>query len=309
MHFERCRTAVAFMIFKRPDTTRRVFERIRQVRPPRLFVIADGPRQGRPGEAEVCQQTRAIIDEVDWDCDLQLNFADENLGLRQRISSGLDWVFGHVERAIVLEDDCVPEPSFFHFCDELLDRYATDSRVMSIAGANFQAEAHTPSSYYFSQYALCWGWATWRRAWDLFDGNIRIWPQIDVTDMLESRAACHYWGEVFDRLYQGEIDSWAYAWTFAHLVQHGLVIVPSHNLVSNVGFGADATHTRAKRSSVASLPTRPIQFPLHEPVALIRNRAADRYYEREILGALSRPERLARVGVKQVMRSLRRLMR
>lgn len=154
-----------FPIFNRPDVTKKAFNEIRKVQPDILLVVSDGPSHHKQGEAEKCLETRAIIDQVDWDCKVLTNYSDVNLGCAKRILSGLDWIFGNFERAIILEDDCLPDPSFFPFCEELLERYKNDDRVMSISGQNSQfGRSRTSYSYYFSRYAHCWGWATWRRA-------------------------------------------------------------------------------------------------------------------------------------------------
>ena len=173
------KTPVAFIIFNRPDTTKRVFEAIRQAKPPKLFVIADGSRSDRLGEAEKCAATRAIIDGVDWECEILTNYSDVNLGCKIRVSSGLDWVFSEVEEAIILEDDCLPHPSFFAFCEELLEKYRNDSRIMQICGSNvLKDQVNIDDSYYFSKYGPIWGWASWRRAWQEYDVDMKLWAEV-----------------------------------------------------------------------------------------------------------------------------------
>ena len=162
-------TPIVFLIFNRPDTTKRVFEAIRQAKPKKLLVVADGPRDDRQGEAEKCAAVRSIIDTVDWDCKVLTNYADVNLGCGLRVSSGLDWVFEQVEEAIILEDDCLPHPSFFPFCEEMLDLYRHDERIMHIAGTNSLEEWKSDvQSYHFSYTGGIWGWATWQRAWKYY---------------------------------------------------------------------------------------------------------------------------------------------
>ncbi len=157
------RTPVALIIFNRPDTTERVFAEIAKARPPKLFIIADGPREDRPGEAERCASARAIVDRVDWNCEVQKNYSDVNLGCGARPATGISWVFDQVEEAIILEDDCIAHPTFFRFCDELLEKYRDDERIMHIAGNNFQfGNQRTSFSYFFSHHNICWGWASWR---------------------------------------------------------------------------------------------------------------------------------------------------
>src|SRR4028118_433764 len=181
------KTPVVLIIFNRPAQTEKVFEVIRQAKPPKLLVIADGSRAERPGEAEKCAAARAVIDRVDWDCEVFKNYSDVNLGCDPRISSGLNWVFETVEEAIILEDDCVPHPTFFRYCEELLERYRHDARVMNISGQNVLFGRHrTEYSYYFSRYTLCWGWASWRRAWQYFDVDVKLWPEIRDQNLIKN---------------------------------------------------------------------------------------------------------------------------
>jgi hypothetical protein len=246
------------LVFNRPEHTRRVFAAVRDAQPARLLLVADGPRASRAGEAERCRQVREIVQAVDWPCEVMTNFADRNLGCRVRVSSGLDWVFQSVEEAIILEDDCLPHPSFFRFCDEMLDRYRDDPRVGIIAGINHQpADRKYGGSYYFSRYAHVWGWASWRRTWQLYDVSMSLWPMAREFRLLESMflnpAAVQHWRRQLDLLYDGHIDTWDYQLTFMGWVQHLLHAVPCRNLVTNLGFDADATHTR-ERNQWAELP-------------------------------------------------------
>jgi hypothetical protein len=274
------KTPVAFIIFNRPETTARVFEAIRQAKPPLLLVIADGARTSKPGEAEKCAATRAIIDGVDWDCEVITNYSGVNLGCGKRVSSGIDWVFQEVEEAIILEDDCLPHPSFFQFCEELLEYYRHDTRIMCISGDNFQSgKKYSAASYYFSIYPHCWGWASWRRAWKHYDFEMIKWPEIRdggwLSSILDSRESLRYWSKIFDNMYKGVIDTWDYQWTFTCWIQNGLSILPEVNLISNIGFGADATHT-VENSPLANLPVEAVEFPIVHPPFLLRNYEADR---------------------------------
>src|SRR5262245_44252833 len=208
---------VAFLIFNRPGVTRRVFAEIARARPKRLLVVADGPRSA--DEAEKCVAARSVIDQVDWDCEVLINFSDVNLGCKRRVSSGLDWVFEHCDGAIILEDDCLPSQAFFPYCAELLEKYRDDDRVMMISGNNFQfGRKHSPYSYYFSRYAHIWGWASWRMAWRRHDIWMSRWPSLRETswlqNLLDDPAAVRHFRETFDRTYDGQIDTWDYQWTF-----------------------------------------------------------------------------------------------
>lgn len=278
-------TPVVFIIFNRVDTARRVFNEIRRVRPSRLFVIADGPREDRKGEKEKCEQARAIINEIDWPCEVLTNYSSVNLGCRQRVSSGIDWVFSHTERAIILEDDCLPHPVFFPFCETLLDRYADDERIMHIAGTNYQfGRRRFPYSYYFSRYNHCWGWATWKRAWRCYDANMSLWPEFRdlhlLPDLLNDRRAASYWERSFQHVFDRKIDSWSYVWTFSCWMQGGLTILPSVNLISNIGFNPEGSHTINRRSKFANMPVQSLELPLIAPPFVIRDSEADRFTQR-----------------------------
>jgi hypothetical protein len=275
-------TPIAFLIFNRPDTTARVFEAIRQAKPPKLLVVADGLRPDRADDIEKCKAARAIIDGVDWDCEVLTNYSDVNLGCKSRVSSGLNWVFDTVEEAIILEDDCLPHPSFFQFCEELLEYYRHDQRIMVISGDNFQfGRKRTEYSYYFSRYNHIWGWASWRRAWQYYDLKMKLWQEISDGSWLESilgeTQAVKYWTKIFQTAYDNKVDSWGYGWTFACWIQNGLTILPNVNLVSNIGFGADATHTSRAIQSVVNNPVREMSFPLQHPPFITRHFEADRF--------------------------------
>lgn len=273
------KTPVAFIIFNRPDTTERVFSEIAKAKPPKLLVIADGPRANRSGEAERCVTARAVIERVDWPCEVLTNFSDVNLGCKRRVSSGIDWVFNNVEEAIILEDDCLPDPGFFRFCQEMLDRYRGDERVAMISGDNFLfGKKNIPESYYFSRYMHIWGWASWRRAWKDYDVEITAWPAVRSSGLIEnlfrSQGERDYWRQAFDGVFDGRIDTWDYQWVLSCWLQSRLAIMPGVNLISNIGFGPAATHTTGA-SVYADMATRAIAFPLRHPQHVYPNAIAD----------------------------------
>lgn len=287
------KTPVAFLIFNRPDTTQQVFEAIRLAKPPKLLVVADGPRGDRPEDCEKCAAVRAIIETVDWDCEVLKNYSDVNLGCKKRVSSGLDWVFEQVEEAVILEDDCLPEQSFFPFCEELLERYRDDKRIMVISGDNFQfGRKRTEYSYYFSIYNHCWGWATWRRAWQYYDVEMQQWGELASRQLLQNFfkdiCAIQYWHNKFEKVYQNKIDTWDYQWTFACWLQNGLSILPEVNLVKNIGFNSEGTHTKNVTDSFSNLEINPLQFPLRHPPSLIRCKSADQFTQKTQFGFFSR---------------------
>lgn len=280
------KTPVAFIIFNRPDTTERVFEVIRQAKPPKLLVVADGPRSDRPDEAKKCAATRAVINHVDWNCEVLTNYSDANLGCKHRVASGLDWVFSLVEEAIILEDDCLPHDSFFRFCEELLNYYRHNEQVMVISGDNFQfGHRRTEHSYYFSRYPHCWGWATWKRAWQYNDIEMKSWKRIRdsnfLNSILQDSHSVKHWTKVFEATLGEQRDIWDYCWALACWTQNGYTALPNVNLVSNIGFSAMATNTRGK-SQFANLPVEAMQFPLTHPSHVIRNIQADEFTERSM---------------------------
>ena len=237
-----CPVPVAFLVFNRPEPTARVFAAIRAARPPVLLVVADGPRPGKAGEADRVAAVRAIATAVDWPCDVRTNFAATNMGCKRRVASGIDWVFGEVERAIILEDDCLPAPVFFSFAATMLDRYADEPRVFSVTASNFTG-ATEPDGHYFSNYATVWGWATWRDRWLRYAVDPamptatlrRVWRWNPIVYLT--------WRHNFAQLVRGRIDTWDLQWVLTVWRERGLAVRPSVNLVRNIGFGSDATHT------------------------------------------------------------------
>jgi hypothetical protein len=286
------KTPIALIIFNRPDSTEMVFETIRQAKPPKLLVIADGPRIDHPDDIDKCAATRAIIDRVDWDCEVIKNYADHNLGCGIRPYTGISWVFENVESAIILEDDCIPDPSFFPFCDQLLERYRDDERIMHISGNNFWSHQYSiEESYLFSRHPLSWGWATWRRAWQYYDMQMKLWPEVKEKNLLYNilgdRHAAHNWTKTFQYVVDTNLDCWDYQWTYSCWLQNGLAILPQVNLVSNIGFGSDATHTSLSHTydtncPQMSVPAKAINFPLRHPHFLIPDARVDRFLQENI---------------------------
>ncbi len=309
-------TPVAVIVFNRPHVTRRVFEVLRQVKPATLFVIADGPRANRPEDAALCEATRAIFEKVDWECQVIRNYATQNLGCGRRPASGISWVFEQVPEAIILEDDCLPHPAFFRYCAELLAYYREDERIAHIGGTCFYPEINpTSASYRFSRYPLCWGWASWRRSWRHFDAELQDLTTTSASGeldevlsyWLETEAARGFWRERFAAVQATEKSHvWDYQWILACWRQRALSIYPNVNLVSNIGFGDDATHTLSAKAtlqpvfdrfglsaegatsrwlaaaygqlfpfSFGNLETSPMDFPLRHPTVVERYVAAD----------------------------------
>lgn len=285
------KTPIAFFIFSRPETTKRIFAAIRQAQPAKLFIIADGARTERLGESEKCAETRAIVEKIDWDCQVYRNYSDSNLGCGTRVSIGINWVFSQVEEAIFLEDDCLPHPHFFVFCEEMLERYRDDSSIMHVAGNHHLLRYQSQPfqySYYFSRYPLIWGWATWRRAWQHYDFKMRNFLEAIESGWLErylkSKREAYVWNRNFGSIYHGSNTdlkpmTWDYQWVFTCWMQAGLAIHPTVNLVSNIGFGAEATHTQDETNRWANLPVASLTFPLKHPPFVMRDEQADRYLQ------------------------------
>jgi hypothetical protein len=275
-----------------------VFEVIRQAKPPKLLVVADGPRTDRPGEAEKCAAARAIIERVDWECEVLKNYSDINLGAKQRGASAISWVFEQVEEAIILEDDCIPHPSFFRFCEELLDYYRDDQRIMGICGDNSprRGQRQTEQSYYFSRLPLIWGWATWKRAWQYYDVNMKLWPLVKegnwLKHILRSERDTKAWSDIFDSIYEDKVDAWDYQWTFACWLQSGINVVSNLNLISNCGFNAEATHTTIPNSLRGNAPMKQMNFPLqHPPFVICDTQIEELAWKQDYPDLLSRLQR------------------
>ncbi|NCD01149.1 glycosyltransferase family 2 protein [bacterium] len=268
-------TPIAFIIFKRPDTTEKVFNEIRKIKPKKLFIIADGPRNEE--EKIKCKKTREIVERIDWDCKVYKNYSESNLGCRNRIISGLNWVFDNVEKCIILEDDCLPDQSFFPFCEELLEKYKNNKEVMIISGNNHLREKENiiKDSYYFSRFIYIWGWATWRRSWKLMEENIDIDNNV-IKNNFKSWKERIYWKYVFKETEKKLIDSWAYTFFCCSLKNKMKNICPNINLISNIGFGEDSTNTAKVNDKNAFKYRNKIIFPLKHPKKIEVNIEADR---------------------------------
>ena len=286
------RTPVTLIIFNRPDFTERVFAEIAKAKPAQLFIVADGPRPDCPGEVEKCEAARAVVENIGWNCEVFKNYSETNLGCGHRPCSGISWVLKQVESAIILEDDVIPNLTFFRFCEELLERYYDDKRIMQICGHNYQlGQTRGPYSYYFSRRSICGGgWATWRRAWNHFDFQMKLWPTLRQTsfllDILEDETLSQKWTKLFDTAYAGKpsspaaqsADYWDYQWAFAIWSQSGLSICPNTPLVTNIGYREDGTHTKSANNLWANLPSGDMEFPLRHPPFIVRNREADHFF-------------------------------
>jgi hypothetical protein len=299
---------VALIIFNRPDCAAQTLAAIRAARPPRLFVIADGPRANRPEDAARCAATRKVVDEgVDWPCEVERNYSDSNLGCGIRPATGLTWAFSRAERLVILEDDCVPDPSFFWFCDEMLERYANDGRVGQISGCPCHfSEIDRPTSYIFSRNGPCWGWASWRRAWDSYDIKMESWPRFEssgAADNLGSSQAERIRRiALYESLYKTRrTDVWDYQWSYAKARQGMLSIIPCRNLIENVGFDGAGTHFAP--GSNFGLVRLQLERPLRHPEFVLPDGRFDRAYSAEFLATHGAP--LWRRAIRKARRILK----
>lgn len=262
---------ILFLFFNRTDVSVKVFERIRRHRPSDLFLASDGPRLGKPQEAAAVAELRTtILGMIDWECNVRTLFRDGNLGCRKAVSSAIDWFFENVEEGIILEDDCLPDPTFFRFCDELLERYRDDKRVYCVSGdATSRFHSGEGNSYWFSPYPLIWGWATWRRAWQQYSVDIADDFRTNGAKVLADRFGWfspeyHHWADQFEQIAQGRIDTWDYQWNWCVMKNAGLSCTANVNLISNIGFSEGATHTVVPNER-AAYPEHPMEFPLVHP--------------------------------------------
>jgi len=279
-------TPVLFITFRRPDTTRKVLEMIRQAQPKRLYIAQNFPCSTNTEEIKKWNGVRAIIENIDWDCDVRRLYREQYLDAKTSISTAINWFFENEEEGIILEDDCLPHTTFFRFCEELLEKYRDDERVAMISGDNFQfGRKRTEYSYYFSRYPHIWGWASWRRAWENYDVDMKQWHEIRdggwLQDWLGDKKSVRYWKKIFEKVYQGKIDTWDYQWAFSCWTQSALIILPNVNLVSNIGFGSEAVHTREK-NKFAEMEIEPMRFPLSHPDYILRDSVADSITENKM---------------------------
>jgi len=274
-------TPILFLIFNRPDTSFTVFDAIRKAQPKRLYVAADGPRKDNENDRLKCLQTRAVIN-VDWDCEVILLFRENNLGCKLAVSEAISWFFEQEEQGIILEDDCLPHPSFFPYCEELLNYYKNDERIMLISGDNFQnGKTRGSASYYFSHYPHIWGWASWRRAWAHYDVTMASYPQFKeengIEEIFKNADAQRYWLRKLEKAYRKEVNTWDYQWTYAIWNQGGLTILPNKNLISNIGYTSGGTHTTVVDKDMADLPVFEMKIPLTHAQKILANKSADKY--------------------------------
>jgi len=275
-------TPVLLVAWKRPDTLRKVIATMRAAAPRRVYVACDGPRHDQAAEVESVREVRRTIDlEIDWQCSVNKLYSDINHGCRLGVSRAIKWFFEHEKEGIILEDDCVPHQDFYSFCSELLEYHREDARVWVVTGNNFQdGRKRGSESYYFSRYPHCWGWATWRRAWSHYSPDFDFWPEWKRSrhwrGLLLDRREMLYWESILDQVYARQLDSWACPWLASVWKGGGLTATPQTNLVTNIGFGSEATHTKG-RSSNLNMPTAGLGPSIIHPATVSVDNDADSY--------------------------------
>lgn len=280
------RSAVLFLVFNRPEPTKQVFEAIRQAKPPRLYVAADGPRADKEGEETRCEEVRRIATNIDWPCELITLFRGQNLGCKHAVSEAITWFFEQEEEGIILEDDCLPAQSFFSFCDEMLERYRLDTRIGQISGSTFFPEAitETEADYFFTRYGPIWGWASWRRAWNYYDADLAHWDEMSKPEVMKNVYPDNKERivklELGTKLHNDEIDTWDYQWAFVKNYNNALTIMPKLNQIINIGFGEDATHTFVSDDR-APTETNELRMPIAHPHFMIPDRVYEETYARK----------------------------
>lgn len=261
--------------FNRPETTHRVFEVVKRYRPEKLFLALDGPRKHKSEDVNNIKEIIDIFSGVNWECDVFKLFREENLGCPLAIPDAIDWFFRYIKSGVILEDDCLPDISFFNFCEELLVRYESEDSVMMISGNNFMPEkSFSNDSYFFSKYGFIWGWATWKRAWSKFDASMSTYPHYINSRKFKKRYPgfldSYYWKTGFNNKYRNYSNAWAMKWNYAMAYNDGLSVIPSKNLVKNIGFGPDATMTKSINSKMI-LEVSSMEFPLVNPEKIQQN--------------------------------------
>ena len=273
-----------FIVFSRPDTTALVFEEIRKLKPAKLFIFCDGERANKLNDSSLIAATKKVVEKVDWECEVHRNYKTENLGCGKGPQAAIDWFFLHQDKGIILEDDCVPSPTFFRFCKEMLIKYENNPDIMHISGVNFQdGNRRGNKDYYFSKHQHCWGWATWKRAWDRFDFKMADYPEFLKENRFRyvSRKSQikEYWKRMMEEVYDNEFtDIWDYQWSYAIWKHKGLCITPNVNLISNIGFGPNATHTQWAEDITFNRPRFDLNFPLTHPGKIKSDLEGDLYF-------------------------------
>lgn len=278
---------ILLIVFRRVETTRAVLNEIRKLKPKQLFIASDGPRDGVIGEDEKVKKVRELFKDIDWDCEVKTLFREKNGIHNLSISSAVSWFFDQVPEGIVLEDDCLPHPSFFRYCEELLQKYRNDKSVMMICGANFQqGNKRGNNSYYSAKIGSSWGFASWQRAWQHYDITMSSFPEFkqegQIKNIFDNKKIQEYWLDIFEKVHNGTVKAYDYPWIYAIWANGGLVLSPNVNLISNIGFGKDALTYADEKNKFARIPTQDIGIITH-PKFILGNKDSDEFFMKEYL--------------------------
>lgn len=279
---------ILLLVWKRPIHTKRIIDSIRKLCPKKMYISADGPIKNDINNQRLVDSVRELIfKQIDWECKILTNFSNINKGCKHAVSDGITWFFKYEEEGIILEDDCLPNEDFFYFCESLLEKYRYDERIWAVCGNGYQDIKNiTQDSYFFSRYADVWGWATWKRCWNKYDKDIKNWEYIKSIDLMknifEDSKELNFWYKIFDNLfYNGKPDTWDYQWQYLCFINAGMICMPFVNLVKNIGFDKDATHTK----DVPIIPSIEISeygrinFPIKHPTSFIRSKTCDKHLQ------------------------------
>lgn len=276
-------TPILFLVFNRPKQTEKVFNKIKSIKPKKLYISADGPRKNNSSDTTNCNKVKEIISKIDWDCKVKTLYRKENLGCRKAVSSGITWFFKNEDMGVILEDDCLPNDCFFDFCEKLLIKYKNNKKIMHISGNTFISDEirnkYVLADYFFSKYPHIWGWATWRRAWELYDSDMINFSKKNklIISRNNNRFLDRvYWGNIFNLTYKNKINSWGYVWQYSIWKNNCLSIQPKYNLVKNVGFGDDSTHT--KREMFQDVNSFKLET---HPIRIKKNKIVDDYISKK----------------------------
>lgn len=274
-------TPILLIVFNRPGPTQKVLDMLASIKPSQLYITADGARKNNENDVRNCNDVREIIKNIHWDCEVKYLLRAENWGCKNAVSDAINWFFKNVDQGIILEDDCLPNKSFFSFCETMLSAHQDDAQIMHIGGTNFQQDDFTLSeSYYFSRIAHVWGWASWKRAWELYKVEIAEYSKPQLKKWFNhydfNSNSLLFWHKAFNSVKEHTINTWDYQWTYAIWKHNGLTIIPSKNLVTNIGFDDDATHTSKGAEDYAMLPMYDLNEIIH-PKSKVVNLTADNY--------------------------------
>ena len=300
------KTPVLLIVYNRPDTTKKVIDALRKVLPENIYIFCDGPKLNNSESKERVEAVHQVcLRGIDWSCNLETNFQNRNLGCKNGVKQAIDWFFSNVEAGIILEDDIVPIESFFTFCEEMLEFYKDDNRIAQICGLSRGNDKYQNASYSFSRYPHIWGWATWSRAWQIYDDDMKGWEEIKKRNLLSelgNKKFSWYWTTYFNLVNDTDIDTWDYIWAYSVLTQNMLSVVPKNNLIANIGFNENATHTFNQDTVLPK--TKPIDLPIEHPSNLMVDDSIPKNIQYQTMNTPQYRESILKRLKNKIMRNL-----